>query len=114
MVLTCFDELKDTKGIVPMRGDLISNLHEDEGEVIMKSLLEKYLVDSQYETVRKFNHEPATFDFETYIKEALVNFAELKSHVEETKAPKIELGKYKKHGHKTDKELNIHKGGIIR
>ena len=43
MVLTCFDELIDTKGIVPMRGDLISNLHEDEGKVIMKQLLEKYL-----------------------------------------------------------------------
>ena len=35
MVLTCFDELIDTKGIVPLRGDLISNLDEDEGLTLM-------------------------------------------------------------------------------
>ena len=43
MVLTCFDELMDSKGIVPMRGDLISHLHEDEGKTIMQQLMEKYL-----------------------------------------------------------------------
>jgi hypothetical protein len=35
MVLTCFDELINSKGIVPLRGDLISNLDEDEGLTIM-------------------------------------------------------------------------------
>lgn len=97
-----------------MRGDLISNLSEDEGHTIMQKLLNSYLRDSEYETIKKFNNEPDKFDYETYIKEALVEFAQLKKHVEETKPEKIHLGKYKKHGHKTDKELNIHKGGIIR
>ena len=77
MVLTCFDELIDTKGIVPMRGDLISHLNEDEGKTIMTMLMDKYLQDSQYETIRKFNHEPATFDHESYIRDSLLSFAEL-------------------------------------
>jgi len=31
MVLTCFDELLESKGLALIRGDLISHLDEDEG-----------------------------------------------------------------------------------
>ena len=75
MVLTCFDELVDSKGIALMRGDLISHLHEDEGHTIMTKLLNSYLRDSDYETIRRFNHQPNTFKYEEYIKEALDDFA---------------------------------------
>ena len=97
-----------------MRGDLISHLSEDEGKTIMQKLLNSYLRDSEYETIKKFNHDPSNFDYEQYIKDAQVDFAQMKKHIIETKPEKIHLGQYKKHGHKTDKELNIHKGGIIR
>ena len=63
MVLTCFDELVETKGIALLRGDLISHLHEDEGATLMKKLLDTYLVDSDFEIVKKFNHEPDQFDY---------------------------------------------------
>ena len=56
MVLTCFDELIDTKGIVLMRGDLISNLDEDEGHTLMSQTLNGYLQDHKYETIHNFNH----------------------------------------------------------
>ena len=46
MVVTCFDELLRNRGIVLMRGDLISNLDEDEGKTIMTNLLDGYLQDS--------------------------------------------------------------------
>ena len=46
-------------------------------------------------------------------RRALAEFAQLKKHIIENKPEKINLGEYKKHGHKTDKELNITKGGII-
>jgi hypothetical protein len=75
MVLTCFDELIDSKGIVLMRGDLISHLDEDEGHTIMTTMLNGYLRESGYENVKKFNHEPSHFKYEEYIKEALDEFA---------------------------------------
>ena len=114
MVLTAFTELIPTKGICLIRGDLISNLSEDEGQTIMERLLNSYLRDSEYETIRKFNQEPDKFNYEKHIQDSLVEFTQLKKHIVENKPEKIELGKYKKHGHKTDKELNITKGGIIR
>ena len=43
MVLTAFDELIATKGIVPLRADLISHLDEDEGLTLMSLLLDGYL-----------------------------------------------------------------------
>ena len=61
MVLTCFDELVETKGIALMRGDLISHLDEDEGATIMKKLMETYLIESEFETVKMFNNEPDKF-----------------------------------------------------
>ena len=67
MVLTAFTELIDTKGICLMRGDLISNLSEDEGQTIMEKLLNTYLRDSEYETIKQFNHESDKFNYEKYI-----------------------------------------------
>ena len=63
MVITAFDELMDSKGIVLLRGDLISNLHEDEGNTLMQRLLNSYLRDSEYQTVRQFNHQPDKFEY---------------------------------------------------
>ena len=63
MVLTCFDELLASKGIVLMRGDLISHLDEDEGKTIMTNVLDGYLIDSKYETIDKFNNNPNSFDY---------------------------------------------------
>jgi hypothetical protein len=114
MVLTCFDELIDSKGIALLRGDLLSHLDEDEGHTIMTTLLNGYLRDTGYENIRKFNHEPNLFKYEDYIKESLEDFAMQKAHYNATKGPKIILEKIKKYGHKTDKELNIFKGGAIR
>lgn len=114
MVLTCFDELIDSKGIALMRGDLISNLDEDDGHTIMTSILNGYLRESGYDHIRKFNHEPNDFKYEEYIKDALDEFAHTKSHYIKNKGPKVVLEKIKKYGHKTDRELNIFKGGAIR
>ena len=58
MAITCFDELLATKGIVLVRGDLISHLHEDEGKVLLDSLLQRYLIEDKHETVKKFNSQP--------------------------------------------------------
>jgi len=67
MVLTCFDELVESKGIALLRGDLISHLDEDEGHVLMTQLLNGYLRDTEYETIKMFNHEPNSFDYEQHI-----------------------------------------------
>jgi ATP synthase F1 complex assembly factor 1 len=114
MVLTCFDELIESKGIALMRGDLISNLNEDEGHTIMTTLLNGYMRESEYDVIRRFNHEPSTFKYEEYITKALDEFAHVKAHYIKHKSPKVKLEKIKKYGHKTNEELNIFKGGAIR
>ena len=74
MVLTCFDELVATKGIVMVRGDLISHLNEDEGQTIMSKLISNYLRDSDYDTIKKFNHDSDNFKYQEYINESLSEF----------------------------------------
>ncbi len=36
LVLTCFDELVRSKGLALMRGDVISHMSREEGQVIME------------------------------------------------------------------------------
>ena len=57
-MLTCFDELVRGKGLALLRGDVISHMSRNEGAAIMEQVLKSYLLDTEYETVRKFNHEP--------------------------------------------------------
>ena len=45
-----------------------------EGNVVMDQVLDAYLQDSQYEEVRKFNHEPQTFDFEKHTQDSIQRF----------------------------------------
>lgn len=111
MVLTCFDELLPTKGIALMRGDLISNLHEDEGLTLMTKVMDTYLKEPEHEVVRQFNHDPNSFNYEEYIQKALVDFVTLKRHQIATKADKLHLGPTAHYGHKTDAALNLAPGG---
>lgn len=59
LVITCFDELVRAKQIALLRGDVISHMTQDEGATVMDQLLDSYLIDSEYEKVRQFNHSPA-------------------------------------------------------
>ena len=45
MVITCFDELVRTKGIALLRGDVIHQLNNDEGQTILNNLLDAFLVE---------------------------------------------------------------------
>lgn len=114
MVLTCFDELLATKGVVFVRGDLISHLDEDEGRTVMNTVLDRYLLESKYEQVNMFNNEPDRFDYQSFIEAELEHYVHLKKHLIDTKPAKLEIGAAKPHGHMTDSELNIFKGGFIR
>ena len=40
----------------------------------MEMLLDSYLMDSEYEKVRQFNHEPGSFDFERHTQESIAKF----------------------------------------
>lgn len=64
MVITCFDELVRTKGIALIRGDVIGQLNKDEGQAVLEKVLNSYLIESQFEKVREFNHTPAQFNYE--------------------------------------------------
>ena len=112
MVVTAFEEFMDSKDIVLLRGDLISHLDEDEGKALLTMLLNDYLVEPEFQKVKQFNFEPNDFKYQEYIDQRLDEFRNLKSHLIETKPTKLELGKVKYYGHKTDKELGIGKGGI--
>ena len=65
-VMTLFDELIRVKKLALLRGDVILNMTQDEGGTVMEMILESYLVESEYEKVRQFNHDPHKFDFEKH------------------------------------------------
>lgn len=114
MVVTCFDELESQKDVVFLRGDLIAGLNEDEGKTLMKRMLDTYLIESQFELVRRFNHEPNRFDYERYIKDELERFTVLNKYYIENKAEKLDMTRPKRKKHMTDAEMDIFKGGVIR
>ena len=64
MVMTLFDELVRIKHVALLRGDVIWGLTQDEGGAVMDTLLDMYLVDSNYESVRAFNHDQSKFSIE--------------------------------------------------
>ena len=74
LVLTLFDELVRVKQLALLRGDVIFQMTQDEGAVVMNQLLDSYLIDSEYEKVRQFNHDPHRFDFVKHTEEALRMF----------------------------------------
>ena len=74
LVLTLFDELVRVKQLALMRGDVIWGLTQDEGGTVMEMLLDSYLVDSEFEKVRQFNHSPAEFDFDRHTQESVQKF----------------------------------------
>ena len=40
----------------------------------MTQVLDSYLIDSEYEKVRRFNDEPNSFDFVAHTNESITNF----------------------------------------
>ena len=56
MVVTCFEELSERKGIVFVRADVIANLDEDEGKTLLTRLVESYLLEGQHEQIHHFNN----------------------------------------------------------
>lgn len=92
MVVTCFDELVRTKGVALVRGDLIVGLSKDEGQAMLNTLLSSYLVEACFENVRRFNHEPAQFNYEEYTQRGLQDFALALDTVKRTKTAPIDIG----------------------
>ena len=74
MVLTCFDELCRSKDMALMRGDVISHLSRDEGQIVMEMMMDCYLDATLYEKVRQFNSSPGSFNHEEWIKMAIEIF----------------------------------------
>ena len=114
MVVTAFEELAPTRDIVLLRGDLIRQLDEDEGRTLLTRLLERYLIDSEFEAVRIFNHEPNAFDINGHVTEELARFSKLHKHLKATKTEKLSMTRKPRKKHMTDAEMDIFKGGIIR
>lgn len=69
LILTFFDELKVSKGIIPVKGDIFNNiLTKTECEMLLKSYLDYYLQDELFTTYTQvFNADPDHFKHEEYI-----------------------------------------------
>lgn len=72
--MTCYDELVRTKGLALIRGDIIGGLNKEEGQAVLNMLISNYLVDSQFEKVHQFNHNPNAFNIEQYTEETINEF----------------------------------------
>ncbi len=75
-----------------MRGDVISHLSRSEGQVIMELLMDCYLDANLYEKVKQFNNQPASFDHEAWIQEAIGRFRAKQSELEVKVSPAVKLG----------------------
>lgn len=69
-ILTLFDELAISKGLVLIRGDIIDHLiTKPEAALLLKSLLGYYIETGLYEdSVRCFNHSPGAFNHESHVE----------------------------------------------
>lgn len=54
-----------------MRGDVISHMTRMEGQIIMEQVFDSYLDETTYNKVRQFNHQPGSFDYQSWIDEAI-------------------------------------------
>lgn len=74
LVVTCYDELVRTKGIALIRGDIVGGISKEEGQTVLNMMINQYLVDSQFEKVKQFNHSPSHFDIDRHTSESLNEF----------------------------------------
>mmetsp|Transcript_12433 Transcript_12433/g.12490 ORF Transcript_12433/g.12490 Transcript_12433/m.12490 type:complete len:144 (+) Transcript_12433:144-575(+) len=75
-MVTFFDELKKSKGIIPVKGDIMDNyLSKPECEMLLKNYLDYYLLDDLYHAyIYKFNSDPETFNHSEYINSFFSRF----------------------------------------
>ncbi|CDW90570.1 atp11 protein [Stylonychia lemnae] len=96
LVLTCFDELVRTKGVALIRGDVIGQLNKNEAKTVLEKLLNSYLIDSQFETIKQFNHQPQQFNYENYTQESLQDFRRIYDEVKNTIPKQKDVGVHRK------------------
>ena len=75
-VLTLFSELKVTKQIVPVRGDIVDHkVTKAEAATLMTAFLAHYIEGGLFEeTVRVFNHEPDRFNYQKFTTNYIERF----------------------------------------
>ncbi len=66
--LTIYEDMCTTKGIALVRGDFTPNLTKLEGEVLSKMILHGYHDETAYKHLLTFNKNPASFNFDDYMK----------------------------------------------
>ena len=96
LVITCFDELVRQKGIALIRGDVLGGMSKHEGQTVLNLMLNNYLVDSCYEKVRQFNHEPNKFNIESFTEEQINVFRQELVHVKQSTPPPKDIGEHAK------------------
>ena len=76
LVITLFDELLISKGLVLVRGDIIDQLiTKNEASVLLKAFLGYYVETGLYEdNVHKFNHQPLSFNHEKHVENYFSRF----------------------------------------
>eukprot|EP01068_Selenidium_serpulae_P004578 Selendium_serpulae@DN3645_c0_g1_i1.p2 len=66
-ILTFFEELSEEKGLVLVRGDIISNeLKKNDAKRLYHNIKAFYSDAGMYRWVEQFNHRSRSFDFETF------------------------------------------------
>lgn len=69
VTLQVYEDLKEEKDIALLRGDIVNELNREEAEGLVNTFVQYYTMDELYQTyVHTFNHEPASFNFDAYMK----------------------------------------------
>ena len=66
--LALYDDFVESKDLGFVRGDMSPQLSRIEGDTLIRSLLQTYISDEDYEKyIHAFNHKPESFNYDTYM-----------------------------------------------
>ncbi|KAF5153702.1 ATP11 family protein [Theileria parva strain Muguga] len=69
MVLTFYDELEESHGIILLRSDVLGEITKEESMSVLENTLKFYIDFNLFQWVNTFNSKPKEFNYEDYIKQ---------------------------------------------
>ena len=68
LTFSVFDDYANEKDLTLVRADILNKgINDEEGLKVVKSMLDHYVNDEEYITVKAFNSKPDTFDIDDFI-----------------------------------------------
>ena len=68
ITFSVFNDLVASKNLTLVRVDILNkNIDDQEGHKVVQSVLDNYLTEDEFSTIKTFNERPKSFDIDDYI-----------------------------------------------